>query len=136
MPAPVSDPIRVMVIKKKVNSSLIARKWDVCVSIKGKVRALRPTDAHFPTILVSQCISLREKAKEIVRDRVLLVLPPPLGGVGETPREDDTPRGGVSPRRSSRGRSIDPSKYKTKPCDNFARVTCTFGDRCTFKHNG
>ena len=47
----------------------------------------------------------------------------------------DTPRGGSSPRRSSRGRSIDPAKYKTKPCDNFARGTCTFGDRCTFEHN-
>ena len=49
--------------------------------------------------------------------------------------ERDTPRGGSSPRRSSRGRSIDPARYKTKPCDNFARGTCTFGDGCTCKHN-
>ena len=91
MPAPVSDLILVTIIRERVKASLIARKWDVCISTKGKVRALRPTDAHFPTILVSQCISLMEKVKESVRDRVLLVLPLPLGGVGETPREDVTP---------------------------------------------
>ena len=58
-----------------------------------------------------------------------------------SPAGRDTPRGGrsSSPRRSSsRGsssRPIDQSKYKTKPCDNYARGTCTFGDRCSFKHN-
>ena len=90
MPAPVSDPILVKVIKERVKASLIARKWDVCISIKGKVRALRPTDAHFPTILVSQCMSLREEVKESVRDRVLLVLPPRPGEVDEIPREAET----------------------------------------------
>ena len=60
----------------------------------------------------------------------------PAGRGGRhTPRGRDTPRGGASPRRNSRGGSIDPAKYKTKPCDNFARGTFTFGDRCTFKHN-
>ena len=86
----VSDPMLVT-IKVRVKASLIVRKWDVCISTTGKVRALRPTDAHFPTILVSQCMSLREKVKESVRDRILLVLPLPLGGMGETPREDVTP---------------------------------------------
>ena len=91
MPAPVSDPILVTIIKERVNASLIARRWDVCIPTKGKVRALRPTAVHFPTILVFRCISLREKVKESVKDRFLLVLPLPLGGVGETPREDATP---------------------------------------------
>ena len=49
------------------------------------------TVVHFPTILVSQCMFLKEKVKESVRDLVLLVLPLPLGGVGETPLEDATP---------------------------------------------
>ena len=58
-----------------------------------------------------------------------------------SPAGRDTPRGGRSSspsRSSSRGsssRPIDQSKYKTKPCDNYARGTCTFGDRCSFKHN-
>ena len=58
-----------------------------------------------------------------------------------SPAGRDTPRGtrSSSPRRSSsRGRSprpIDQSKYKTKPCDNYARGTCTFGDRCSCRHN-
>ena len=87
----VSDLLLVTVLKERVKASLIVGKWDVCISTKGKVRALRPTDAHFPTILVSQCMSLREKVKENVGDQILLVLPLPLGGVGETPREDVTP---------------------------------------------
>lgn len=90
MPAPVSDPILVTIIRERVKASSIAREWDVCISTKGKVRASRLTAVHFPTILVSQCMFLRENVKESVKDRVLLVPPLPLGGVGETPREDAT----------------------------------------------
>ena len=86
-----SDLILVAIIRERVKASLTVRKWDVCISTKGKARASRPTAVHFPTILVSQCMFLREKVKESVRDRVLPVLPLPLGGVGETPREDATP---------------------------------------------
>ena len=93
----VSDPILVTITKERVKASLIVRAWDVCIPTEGKVRALRPTDAHFPTILVFQCMSLREKVKENVRDQILLVLPLPLGGVGETPREDATPLEVVRP---------------------------------------
>ena len=46
-----------------------------------------------------------------------------------SPAGRDTPPGGSSPRGSSSGRPVDPTKYKTKPCDNFARGTCTLGDR-------
>ena len=52
---------------------------------------VKPTDAHFPTILISQCMSLRAKEKENAKDPIRLVLPHPLGEVGETPREDATP---------------------------------------------
>ena len=83
--------------KERVKASLIVGKWDVCTSAKGKVRALRPTDAHFPAILISQCMSLRVKVKENVKDQIRLVLPRPLGGVGETPREDVTPLEVVRP---------------------------------------
>ena len=58
---------------------------------QGKARASRPTAVHFPTILVSKRLFLKEKVKESVRDQVLPVLPLPLGGVGETPLEDATP---------------------------------------------
>jgi len=58
-----------------------------------------------------------------------------------SPAGRDTPRGGrsTSPRssssRGSSSRPIDQTKYKTKPCDNYARGTCTFGDRCSFRHD-
>ena len=51
-----------------------------------------------------------------------------------SPAGRDTPRGGASPRGSSSGCPIDPTKYKTKPCDNFARGTCTFRDRRSLRH--
>ena len=130
-----SDLTQAMIIKERVKASLIVGKWDARTSTKGKARALRPTVVHFPTILVFQCMFLKERVKDLVRDLVLLVLLLLQGGVGGTPRGRDTPRRGASPRRNSRGRSIDPSKYKIKPCENFAKGTCTFGDRCTFKHN-
>ena len=91
MPAPVSDLMLVTIIRERVKASLIVRKWVACISTKGKVRASMPTAVHFPMILVSQCMFLREKVKESVRDQVLPVLPLPLGGVGETPREVATP---------------------------------------------
>ena len=90
MPAPASDLTLVPTISERVKASSIVGKWVVCISTKGKVRASRPTAVHFPTTLVSLCVSLREKFKESVRDR-LPVLPLPLGGVGETPREVATP---------------------------------------------
>ena len=62
-----------------------------CKFDSRKGRALRSTDAHFPTILVSQCMSLRVKVKENAKDLIRLVPPRPRGGVGETPHEDATP---------------------------------------------
>ena len=87
----VFDLLLVTILKEKVKASLIVGKWDVCILAKGKVRALKPADAHFPTILISQCTSLRVEEKENAKDLIRLVLPRPLGGVGETPREDATP---------------------------------------------
>ena len=86
-----SDLTPAMIIKERVKASSIVGKWDACTSTKGKARASRPTVVHFPTILVFQCMFLKEKVKENVRDLVLLVLPLLLGGVGETPLEDATP---------------------------------------------
>ena len=78
-------------IKEMVEASLIVGKWDVCTLTKGKARALRPTVVHFPMILVFQCMFLKERAKENVRDLVLLVPLLLQGGVGGTPLEDVTP---------------------------------------------
>ena len=41
----VFDLLLVTILKEKVKASLIVGKWDVCILTKGKVRALRPTDA-------------------------------------------------------------------------------------------
>ena len=87
----VSDLLLVTILKERVKASLIVGKWDVCISAKGKVRALRPTDAHFPTILISQCMSLRVKVKGNAKDLICLVPLRPQDGVGETPHEDATP---------------------------------------------
>ena len=91
MLAPVYDLMRAMIIKEKVKASSIVGKWDACTSTRGKARALRPTIAHFPMILVFQCMFLKERVKENVRDLALLVLLLLQGGVGGTPLEDVTP---------------------------------------------
>ena len=88
--APVFDLTQAMIIKEKVKANSIG-KWDACTSTKGKARALRPTVVHFPMILVFQCMFLKERVKENVRDLVLLVLLLLQGGVGGTPLEDVTP---------------------------------------------
>ena len=80
----------VTILKERAKASLIG-KWDVCILIRERVHALRLIGAYFPTILVPQCMSLRVRAKENVKDLTRLVPPRPLGGVGETPREDATP---------------------------------------------
>ena len=91
MLAPVSDPTPAMTIKERVKASSIVRKWDACTSTKGKARALRPIVVHVPMILVFQCMFLKERVKENVRDLVLLVPLLLLGGVGGTPLEVVTP---------------------------------------------
>ena len=89
------DLMRVVIIKEKVKASSIVGKWAACTSTKEKGRALRPIVVHFPTILVFQCMFLKERVKENVRDLVLLVLLLLQGGVGGTPLEDVTPQDAV-----------------------------------------
>ena len=86
-----SDLMQAMIIKEKARASSIVGKWDACTSTKEKGRALRPIVVHFPMILVFQCMFLKERVKENVRDLVLHVLLLLQGGVGGTPLEDVTP---------------------------------------------
>ena len=51
-----------------------------------------------------------------------------------SPASRSPSRGGASSRGSTPNRTIDPSRYKTKVCKNYASGSCTFGDRCAFKH--
>ena len=99
----------------------------------SRLKADRCTFSHDPNIAV-YIPKGKDKGKRKGSNSPRSASPAGRGG-RDTPRGRDTRRGGSSPHRSSRGRSIDPAKYKPKPCDNFARGTCTFGDRCTFKHN-
>jgi len=80
-----------MIIKVKGKASLIVGKWAACTSTKEKGPALRPIVVHFPMILVFQCMFLKERAKENVRDLVLLVLLLLQGGVGGIPLEGVIP---------------------------------------------
>ena len=86
-------PLLETILKERVKASSIVGKWYVCTLTKEKVHALRLTGAHFPTILISQCMSLRLKVNGNAKDLIRLVPLRPLGGVGETPREDVTPLG-------------------------------------------
>ena len=52
-----------------------------------------------------------------------------------SPVSRSTSQGGTSSRGSTPSRPIDTSRYKTKPCKNYANGSCTFGDRCAFMHN-
>ena len=74
-----------------------SKKWGVCILTKGKVRALRLTGAHFPMILTSQCISLREKVRGSVKVFIRLDPPRPLGEEDEIPHEDVIPPEVVHP---------------------------------------
>ena len=80
-----------MIIKVKVKANLIVGKWAVCTSTKEKDPALRQIVVHFPMILVFQCMFLKERVKENVKDLVLLVLLLLQRGVGGTPLEGVTP---------------------------------------------
>ena len=79
-----------MIIKVKVKGNLIG-KWAACTSTKGKGRALRLIVVHFPMILVFQCMFLKERVKENVRDLVPHVPLLLQGEVGETPLEGVIP---------------------------------------------
>ena len=85
----------VTILKERVKASLIVGKWAVCTLTKERVHALRLIGAHFPMILVFQCMSLRVKVKENVKDLTRLVPLRPPGVVGQTSREDATPLGVV-----------------------------------------
>ena len=70
---------------------MIVGRWAVCTSTKEKDRALRPIDVHFPMILKSLYMFLKERVKESVRDLVPHV---PLLPQGEA---IEAPLGGVIP---------------------------------------
>ena len=82
-----------MIIKVKVKANLIVGKWAACTSTKymEKDRALRPIVVHFPMILVFQCMFLKERVKENVRDLVPHVPLLLQGEVGEIPLEGVIP---------------------------------------------
>ena len=83
----------------------------------------RCTFSHDPEVEVARREEARAREEVLIR---LAVQPRLLGAISPEV---------VHPLGSSSGRPIDPTKYKTKPCDNFARGTCTLGDRCSFRHN-
>ena len=117
-------------IKGKGKGKFNSRKMGCMYFNQGKgscLKADRCTFSHDPIVAV-YVPKVKGKGKRRGSNSPRSTSPAGRGG-------RDTPRGGSSPRGSSRGRLIDPTMYKTKPCDNFARGTCTFGDRCSFKHN-
>ena len=77
--------------KGKGTGKFDSRKWDVCILIKERVRALRLTDAHFRMILMSLYMSLREKVRGSVK---VLIRFDPLHPLGE---EDAIPPEVVHP---------------------------------------
>ena len=85
------DLMQAMIIKEKVKASSIVGKWDACTSTKEKGRALRPIVVHFPTLLVFQCMFLKERVKETVRALVRHVPLLLQGEVGEIPLEGVIP---------------------------------------------
>ena len=64
---------------------MIVGKWVVCTSTKEKDRALRPIDVHFPMILKSLYMFLKERVKGSVRALVPHVQLLPQGEVIEDP---------------------------------------------------
>ena len=96
-----------MIPREKVKDNSIVGKWDVCISAKERVRALRPTGVDFPMTLKVAVYVPKGKGKGQRKGSNSPRSASPAGCGGR-----DTPRGGSSPRGSSRGRSIDHAKYK------------------------
>ncbi|XAR68590.1 hypothetical protein NMG60_11003770 [Bertholletia excelsa] len=99
--------------KGGVNSKQICRQTGVKLSIRD-----HETDANLRNIELEGTFDQIKEASAMVRELIVTVSSM-SGGLAKT--------GGGGPAGPA-------SNYKTKLCENFAKGSCTFGERCHFAH--
>ncbi|KAJ7971447.1 zinc finger CCCH domain-containing protein 14-like [Quillaja saponaria] len=99
--------------KGGVNSKQICRQTGAKLSIRD-----HESDPNLRNIELEGTFEQIKEASTMVRELIVTVS---MSGPTKTP--------GVTGAPAPRG-----SNYKTKICDNFAKGSCTFGDRCHFAH--
>lgn len=98
--------------KAGVNSKQICRQTGVKLSIRD-----HETDSNLRNIELEGTFDQIKEASAMVRELISSIGPQmKASGLGPGPK------GHVA------------SNYKTKLCDNFAKGSCTFGDKCHFAH--
>ncbi|KAJ8570491.1 hypothetical protein K7X08_037463 [Anisodus acutangulus] len=100
--------------KSGVNSKQICRQTGAKLAIRD-----HETDTNLRNIELEGTFEQISQASAMVRELINSL--GPVGGPGRTHANP----GGAAPPRSN---------YKTKLCENFAKGSCTFGDRCHFAH--
>ncbi|CAK9148468.1 unnamed protein product [Ilex paraguariensis] len=100
--------------KGGVNSKQICRQTGVKLSIRD-----HETDPNLRNIELEGTFDQIKQASAMVRELIVSI-----GSVAAPPKAPGIPRGPAPPA----------GNYKTKMCQNFAKGSCTFGERCHFAH--
>ncbi|GAA0146606.1 hypothetical protein Leryth_003880 [Lithospermum erythrorhizon] len=98
--------------KNGVNSKQICRLTGVKLSIRD-----HESNPNLRNIELEGSIDQIKQASQMVRDLIVNV-------------------GSSSGPPSKHSRSSFSTNFKTKMCENFAKGTCTFGEKCHFAHGG
>ncbi|KAJ8570362.1 hypothetical protein K7X08_037334 [Anisodus acutangulus] len=107
--------------KGGVNSKQICRQTGAKLAIRE-----HETDTNLRNIELEGTFEQISQASAMVRELINSL--GPVGGPGRAP-------GGPGRTPSGPGGPAPPmSNFKTKLCENFAKGSCTFGDRCHFAH--
>ncbi|KAG5583615.1 hypothetical protein H5410_054242 [Solanum commersonii] len=107
--------------KGGVNSKQICRQTGAKLAIRE-----HETDTNLRNIELEGTFEQISQASAMVRELINSL--GPVGGPGRAPSGHG--RGPAGPG----GPAPPMSNYKTKLCENFAKGSCTFGDRCHFAH--
>ncbi|XP_059295830.1 zinc finger CCCH domain-containing protein 14-like [Lycium ferocissimum] len=110
--------------KGGVNSKQICRQTGAKLAIRD-----HETDANLRNIELEGTFEQISQASAMVRELINSL--GPVGGPGRAPAGPGGP--GRAPAGPG-GPAPPMSNFKTKLCENFAKGSCTFGDRCHFAH--
>ncbi|CAN4109083.1 unnamed protein product [Withania somnifera] len=111
--------------KGGVHSKQICRRTGAKLAIRD-----HETDVNLRNIELEGTFEQISQASAMVRELISTL--GPVGGPGRTQAGPGAP--GRAPAGPGSGPAPPMSNYKTKLCENFAKGSCTFGERCHFAH--